>query len=190
MANTLKMAFRHAATVLRHKAVVFHECRACGLSLWQSAMHDMSKFSPTEFMPSARYFQGDRSPIEKEREEVGYSAAWLHHKGHNPHHWEYWCEWDENGGNTVANKIPWDYVVEMVCDWVGAGKVYESTQWTPSSPIRYYNMCRKNRHFHPETEKLTVKLLETIRDKGLDGFHELCKYPGYLYIDYVGMFEP
>ena len=168
----------HFKTVMKHKAVVFHECRACGIT-WQGITHDLSKLSPIEFFSSARYFQGDKSPIEMEKAKKGYSEAWLHHKGHNKHHWEYWTDFGPDG-KVIANKIPAKYVVEMVCDWIGAGKVYESEEWTPASPINYYMKVRPGRHFHPFTEAMIVDMLETIRDDGMDEFHRLCKiYTSY-----------
>lgn len=180
--------WEHFKTITRHKAVVFHECKACGL-IWQGITHDLSKYSPTEFRSSAEYFQGDRSPIEAEKECCGYSLAWQHHMGHNPHHWEYWIDYGENG-EILARKMPWKYVIEMICDWIGAGKVYGGEKWTQADPLNYYYKVRKGRHFHPDTEKLIVTLLELIREEGLETFHEKVKSGGYLYIDYAGMYVP
>lgn len=165
---------KHFVTVTKHKWVVFKECAACGI-VWQGIVHDLSKYSPTEFVPSARYFQGDKSPIEKEKAERGYSAAWLHHKGHNKHHWEYWTDFDKQG-NIVANPIPRKYIVEMVCDWIGAGKVYSGDKWTQSSPWEYYNKVRAGRHFAPEVEQELVGLLAVIASNGLDRFHTVAKW--------------
>lgn len=164
---------RHFKTICKHKAVVYRECKACGI-IWQGIIHDLSKFSIVEFSSSAKHFQGNRSPIDAEKEAIGYSMAWLHHKGHNKHHWEYWTDFDSNG-QVVANKIPFKYVVEMVCDWIGAGKTYSKEQWTQDEPLNYFNKVRAGRHFHPETEKLIVTLLELIRDLGLDEFHKVCR---------------
>ena len=184
----MKQRWKHLKTICRHKAVVFQECKSCGL-IWQGLVHDLSKFSMIEFESSAKYFQGDRSPIEAEKECCGYSLAWQHHKGHNPHHWEYWIDYGENG-EIIAQKIPWKYVIEMICDWIGAGKVYGGEEWTQAEPLNYYLRVRKGRHFHPDTEKLIIVLLELIRDDGLEAFHKKAKDPGYLYIDYVGMYVP
>lgn len=109
--------WRHFKTVCKHKAVVFKECKACGIT-WQGITHDLSKFSHIEFAPSAEYFQGTGSPIEREKAAIGYSVAWLNHKGRNKHHWEWWTDFGKNG-EVIANKIPSKYVVEMVCDWIG-----------------------------------------------------------------------
>lgn len=165
--------WKHFKTVCKHKLVVFQECKACGIT-WQGIVHDLSKFGRTEFASSAKYFQGTRSPIEAEKEDCGYSLAWLHHKGHNPHHWEYWTDFGDKG-EVIAYKMPWKYVIEMICDWIGAGKVYEKTAWTQSSPLDYYYKVRAGRYFHHDTEKLIIALLKVIRDDGLDAFHEIAK---------------
>ena len=179
---------KHFKTVMKHKVIVYKECKKCGI-VWQGIMHDLSKFSPIEFCSSAKYFQGDKSPIEKEKAENGYSEAWLHHKGHNKHHWEWWTDFGPDG-EIIANKIPSRYVIEMICDWIGAGKVYSSENWTQEEPLKYYYKVRYGRYFHPETEALIIYLLEIIRDKGLDTFHHICKNKYPLLTDYDGLFIP
>lgn len=146
--------------------------------------HDMSKFSPTEFLSSARYFQGDRSPIEREKEVIGYSNAWLHHKGHNKHHWEYWVDFDEEG-NIFPHKIPWRYVVEMICDYVAAGKTYSKEDWTQHEPLEYHKKVKKQRHYHKDTLWLVETFLEIIDIYGLDRFIRTVRNKGYLYEEYL-----
>lgn len=167
-------AYRHFKTILKHKAVVFRECAACGI-WWRGLVHDLSKFSPAEFLPSAKYFQGNRSAIEAEKEAIGYSNAWLHHKAHNKHHWEYWCDYDNETGAVFPHEIPYKYVVEMICDWVGAGKVYSKEKWNRHEPLNYYRKVRKGRHFHIETEKLILDFLMCIDEYGLKAFHGMAK---------------
>lgn len=183
--------WKHFKTVCKHKTIVYRECKACGI-WWQGVIHDLSKFSPVEFTPSARYFRGNKSPIEEQKAAEGCSAAWLHHKGHNPHHWEYWTDFDENG-TLIVNMIPFQYVVEMICDWIGAGMVYSGEEWTQTEPMNYYNKVRSGRHFHPKTEILIIQFLKCIRDKGLDEFHKMarCQSPySYLCVDYEGQYVP
>lgn len=180
--------WRHFKTVCKHKAIVYRECRACGIA-WQGFVHDLSKFSFIEFSPSAKFFQGDKSPIEKEKAEKGYSEAWLHHKGCNKHHWEWWIDFGPNG-EIIANKIPSRYVVEMLCDWIGAGMVYGGEKWTQAEPLNYYKKVRCGRHFHPETEALILELLEIIKDDGLNRFHEICRSRYPLLTDYDGLYIP
>ena len=113
--------WEHFKTITKHKIEVGKMCFKFGL-FWQGITHDLSKYSPTEFMSSARYFQGDKSPIEKEKEELGYSLAWAHHKGHNRHHWQHWVDWTNKDNKTYGTKMPYKYAIEAICDWIGAGK--------------------------------------------------------------------
>ena len=85
----------HFETITRHKLLVMKYCFACGL-YEQGLAHDLSKYSPTEFIPGCIYYQGDHSPNEAERADRGYSSAWLHHKGRNKHHLEYWIDYASN----------------------------------------------------------------------------------------------
>lgn len=159
--------WKHFKTICKHKAAVYKQCKSCGI-WWQGVTHDLSKFSPIEFSSSAKYFQGNRSPIDAAKEACGYSLAWQHHMGHNPHHWEYWIDYANDGG-IIALKIPYKYVVEMICDWIGAGKVYGGGNWTQHDPLAYYEKVRKGRYFHPDTEALILKFLRRIDEAGFDG---------------------
>lgn len=179
---------KHFKTISKHKQIVFKECRACGIP-WQGFFHDLSKYSLTEFFSSAKYFQGNKSPTDAEKAKLGYSFAWLHHKGCNPHHCEYWIDYDDNG-KIIANKIPSKYVIEMICDWIGAGMVYSKEKWNQSEPLNYYKKVRKGRYFHQETEWLILKLLTIIKDEGLEKFHQVCKTRYPLFTDYEGLYIP
>ena len=72
--------------------MVMHNCFMRGLYRL-GLVHDLSKYSWTEFSVGAKYYQGTRSPNDAERESKGYSSAWLHHKGRNKHHLEYWVDY-------------------------------------------------------------------------------------------------
>ena len=165
--------WKHFKTVCRHKHEVFKQCCACGI-WWQGLTHDLSKFGIVEFASSARYFQGHRSPIEAEKEEIGYSKAWLHHKGHNKHHWEYWIDFADDG-MIIANKMPVEYVIEMCCDWIGAGKVYCKDKWTTDSPMIHYVKMRPGRYFHPDTDALIIDCMTIIKNEGLDAYHQFAR---------------
>lgn len=172
----VKTMWLHFKTISKHKMIVGRECMACG-QIIRGIMHDNSKYSITEFAPSARFFQGDKSPIDEEKAKRGYSLAWQHHKGHNPHHWEYWTDFDSDG-QIIANKIPYKYVVEMVCDWVGAGMVYSKQRWSQKEPLNYYRRVRKGRHFNPDTEVLIESFLLCIARDGLNEFHKMARGKG------------
>ena len=75
-------SFKHFKKILIHKRYVFFFARKLGIG-WQGFWHDMSKFSPVEFWESVKYYQGTSSPIDAAKADMGYSMAWLHHKGHN-----------------------------------------------------------------------------------------------------------
>ena len=129
------MALRHLATITLHKWFVMIECFRLGL-YWQGITHDLSKYSLTEFLTSARYFQGNRSPIGAERAERGYSLAWLHHKACNKHHWEYWTDFTK--GKQTPAPIPEKYVKEMFCDLIGASKAYKKAAFRKDEPLKYF----------------------------------------------------
>ena len=107
---------KHFCTITRHRLLVCKHCFKIGL-YWQGLTHDLSKYSPEEFWTGVRYYQGDRSPNAAEREAIGFSKAWLHHKGRNKHHFEYWIDVSLNKEEgLVGNKMPVNYVAEMLCD--------------------------------------------------------------------------
>ena len=166
--------FNHFKTITKHKLIVMNLCFKCGL-IKRGLMHDLSKYGVTEFCSSAKYFQGSRSPIDAEKEDIGYSIAWQHHKGHNPHHWEYWID---NVGTKRNDpiKIPYEYAVEMVCDWVGASIVYSKNSCDFGkpypAPYEYYKAHRNERIFHHDTEKLLEQFLLIVSNQGVN---EFCK---------------
>lgn len=130
-----KKCFKHLKVVLTHKYYVFLASLSAGIPL-RGLRHDLSKFSCIEFFNSAKYYSGNRSPIDNEKDDKGYSYAWLHHRGRNPHHWEYWIDNLSSGGEAI--KIPYKYVVEMICDYIGAGKTYEGKKWNRKQPFEYF----------------------------------------------------
>ena len=119
--------YRHFKKVCIHKYWVFHYCLKAGIPV-QGLFHDLSKFSPVEFLESVKYYQGSSSPIDACKKEKGYSEAWMHHKGRNKHHYEFWQDNFDNGG--VALEMPLKYKKEMICDFMGAGKAYYGKSFT------------------------------------------------------------
>ena len=97
---------RHFCTITEHKLLVMWNCFQVGLYR-QGLLHDLSKYSPEEFWTGVRYYQGTRSPNAAEREMMGFSRAWLHHKGRNKHHFEYWIDVSKNKEEgLIGNKMP------------------------------------------------------------------------------------
>ncbi len=160
-------AIGHFKTITRHRHMVIKHCKKAGI-LFQGLFHDLSKYSPTEFIPGAKYYQGNRSPNEAEREEYGYSKAWLHHKGRNRHHFEYWTDYSPATRKMEGVKMPLRYVKEMFCDRVAASKIYMGDKYTDDAPLNYFMKAKKTRMIHPETSDLLEKLLRMLSEKGED----------------------
>ena len=154
---------KHFNTVNKHGFKVLIHCAKAGI-LFQGLTHDLSKYSPTEFIEGARFYLGYKSPTEREREVYGYSKAWMHHKGRNKHHFEYWTDYDPKTRSLAPVKMPIKYVKEMFCDRVAAGKVYMGCKYTNDNPINYFLGGRAKTSMHPETAALLehwLKLLQT-----------------------------
>ena len=158
----------HFETITRHKLLVMKYCFECGL-YEQGLAHDLSKYSPTEFIPGCIYYQGDHSPNEAEREARGYSSAWLHHKGRNRHHFEYWTDYGVSGEGIIGVEMPKKYVAEMFCDRLAASKVYRGQDFQPGDPYQFFQYGKKKRLLmHPATSELLETILIVLRDQGED----------------------
>ena len=153
----IKNMYLHLRTILKHKKEVFKLCCVAGIP-FQGIIHDMSKFSPTEFFESVKYFSGDRSPIMNCKDVNGYSLAWQHHKGRNKHHPEYWVDKLYSGG--VPIKIPYKYSVEMACDIIAASKTYNGKNFNETMPYEYWvNKLKPTTLIHPANQKFIRTLL-------------------------------
>ena len=160
----------HWHTVNRHRSLVRSYCFKLGL-VWQGLTHDLSKYSPIEFWRGAKYFQGYRSPNDQERKETGVSLSWLHHKGRNRHHFEYWVDYLHLPDGTVGFggcPMPIRYVAEMFCDRMAACHVYLGENYTDASPWEYYARSKDTIPIHPDTARELEKMLLTLRDEGED----------------------
>lgn len=160
-------AWKHFKTITHHKYLVAQGCFQVGL-YWQGLLHDLSKYSPVEFMAGVRYYQGTRSPNNAEREAKGYSAAWLHHKGRNRHHFEYWVDYSLEGKPGIMAPVPMPShcIVEMFMDRIAACKVYQGERYTDASPLEYYNRGTIRAPLHPDTRKKLERLLKMLAEKG------------------------
>lgn len=158
-------AFQHFCTITRHKLLVMKECFQVGLYK-QGLLHDLSKYSWSEFSVGCKYYQGTRSPNNAEREAKGYSSAWLHHKGRNKHHYEYWIDYGTHGAVLEGMKMPVNYVVEMFLDRIAASKVYRGDAYTDWDPLDYFLGGKGQYLMHEETEALLETLLVMLAEKG------------------------
>lgn len=163
-------AVQHFCTITKHKILVMKGCFRVGLYR-QGLLHDLSKYTWTEFRVGCKYYQGTRSPNNAEREDKGYSAAWLHHKGRNKHHYEYWIDYSIEDGKVVmaGMKMPKKYIVEMVMDRIAASKVYKGSAYKDSDPLQYLLQSGSMEHLmHKDTLYLLEKLLRMLAEKGED----------------------
>jgi len=143
--------FKHLRTINAHRWLVLKGCFKVGL-YWQGLTHDLSKYSPTEFRVGAKYFLGNESPNNAERVEKGYSSSWLHHKGRNKHHYEYWVDYSVNiRGAVLPVKMPKKYFVEMIIDRISAAKIYNKDKYTDSKSLDYYMLGKDKIIIHEET---------------------------------------
>lgn len=171
---SLKGAAGHFKTITKHRHAVIRHCIRAGIPV-QGFLHDLSKYSPTEFSKGAKYYTGTKSPNEGERADYGYSLAWLHHKGRNKHHFEYWTDYNPKERRVCPVKMPLKYVKEMFCDRVAASKIYQGKNYTDAHPLAYFKGGKANRSIHPETSELIEKMLTVLAENGEDAAFEFIK---------------
>ena len=161
----IKNSFKHFKKICKHKYYVGKYCWKVGL-YWQGITHDLSKFSPIEFWESVKYYQGDRSPIDACKEDKGYSEAWLHHKGRNKHHYEYYQDNFDKGGEPLL--MPYKYSVEMLCDYLGAGHAYWGKNFTYKGELAWWENKKSNPlAMHPINKAFISQALEEINENGI-----------------------
>lgn len=157
--------WQHFKTITRHRWLVRKNCFRVGL-IWQGLTHDLSKYTPTEFKVGAKYFQGNKSPNGAEREEKGYSEAWIHHKGRNRHHFEYWNDFNRESKRYESVPMPRRYVAESIMDRIAACKVYEGEKYTNASAVNYLDRSMDGKLMHPQTYREMKYILTMLKEKG------------------------
>ena len=178
--NCIQKFFGHLKTVTKHKYWVWHYMNKCGLKWgWRGLWHDMSKFSPTEFWESVKYYSGTRSPIDACKEENGISMAWMHHKGRNPHHYEYWQDNFDHGGET--KEMPWRYKVEMICDYLAAGRAYMGKNFSYKAEYEWWQKkLELPRRQHENDKKFVTNVLQQLAyEEEMGGFKHADKLVKY-----------
>ena len=157
--------WKHFKTITKHRLLVMEGCFRVGL-VWQGLTHDLSKYAPTEFLNGIRYYQGTRSPNNAEREDKGYSESWMHHKGRNRHHYEYWTDLNLQTSQYESLPMPRKYLVEMVMDRRAACKTYVGKAYTNESAYTYFDRSLEKHRMHPQTRQELAYLLQMLRDQG------------------------
>lgn len=157
-------ALKHFKLITTHKYYVFKNCCQARL-FWRGLKHDMSKYSPAEFFESVKYFTGDKSPIDNCKADKGYSAAWMHHKGRNTHHYEYWQDNFDKGGQPL--KMSYKDATELVCDYIAAGMAYQKKNFTYEGEYEWWkNKCKNPIAMHPDTKRYVDIMLKTMAREG------------------------
>ena len=161
----LKNIIGHFNTITKHRWEVFKLAIKAGIPI-RGLLHDLSKYSYTEFWESAKYYQaGKKSPIPTARDDIGYSAAWLHHKGRNKHHFEYWYDTDTK----FAPVMPFKYSVELICDMIAAGIVYQGKNWKPGTELEYWNNHKENSEIiNPKMKKFCKEVFAEVSENGIN----------------------
>lgn len=160
----VKHIIKHFRNIIVHKYWVYFFGRLMGIPRWTLLKHDLSKFSPVEFWESVRYYQGNKSPIPICKEINGYSKAWQHHKGRNPHHYEYWTDNYDSG--TTLIPMPFEYLEEMLADWFAAGRTYQGKEYSFASQISWW---KNKREQNPAIHPITRDMIDDFYDD-LEGF--------------------
>lgn len=157
-------AIKHFNLITKHKWIVFKLCLKAGIP-FRGLMHDLSKYSLTEFIESAKFYVGDHSPITEAKKANGYSKAWLHHKGRNKHHYEYWYDAKAPDKTPV---IPYKYAVEMVCDTLAAGKIYLKEKWNNNSQLEYWLRTKDLEYINLKTAEFLEAVYKEVSENGID----------------------
>ena len=170
---------KHFLTISKHRNAVMRHCFKAGIPI-RGLLHDLSKYSPSEFLPGVKYFQGTRSPNEQERELFGFSKAWMHHKGRNRHHFEYWNDVNPKSKRYEPVKMPIKYLKEMFCDRVAASKIYQGKNYVDSHPLDYFKRGRAADYMHKDTANMLKKWLIMLKEEGEKAtFEQIKKLKNY-----------
>lgn len=161
----LKKVMKHFSLITHHKWIVFKLCCKIG-EPWRGLLHDLSKYSPTEFWESCKYYAGNYSPITDAKKDKGFSEAWLHHKGRNKHHVEYWVD---RYAPEVTPVMPYPYAAEMICDKLAAGIIYEGKKWTKEFQLSYWMQKEKDKlEMNPKIRDFITAVFIEVAEQGID----------------------
>ena len=177
---TIRGFFGHLHTVNKHRFKVFCLCCRVGIP-WQGFIHDLSKYSFEEFFEGAKYFQGNYSPIKNCKKVNGYSRAWLHHKGRNKHHYEYWYDYNTPNETPI---MPFKYFMELICDTLAAGMTYQGKNWNPEYQLSYWSKVKVTARMDKRMIELIERVYTDICDKGIKNVLRK-KYLKKLYEQYI-----
>ena len=160
----IKKFFGHLHTVNKHRWYVFKLSIKAGIPL-RGLVHDLSKYSPVEFFEGVKYYNGSRSPIKVCKDDIGYSKAWLHHKGRNKHHFEYWYDF---WAPVNSAPMPFKYFCELICDNLAAGMAYRKKEWNKKEPLEYFLGRKDKEYINHNIEKSIIEVYEMLAKEGIN----------------------
>lgn len=159
----MEKAWKHFLLITKHRWEVFKLCCRAGIP-FRGIIHDLSKYSPTEFLESIKYYNGIKSPVTVAREVQGYSLCFIHHTTHNKHHAEHWFD---ILAKDRAPIIPYKYMAEMICDKIAAGKVYSGKDYVDSEPLEFFLKCKDKLYMNDKIYEYTKTVLEQLSKEGI-----------------------
>ena len=169
--------FKHLWVVIKHKHNVTKYASKLGI-FWTGLFHDMTKFTPTEFGLSVKYFHGKKSPTIIERaDNDNFSYLCVAHTGRNKHHWQYWVDYTNH--DIIVNRIPYKRSLEYVADVLSASRVYNPKNFTPNVAYEYFYNHSRFYMMHPATKEFILWCIKEANDNGFKVMkrkHTLAKY--------------
>lgn len=124
----MKPHLKYFSYVMRHKWFVFVAGYRLQVPILQLIIHDWSKFTRAEWFPYVAKFYGDHTNGDGDLVRAEFRAAFRLHESRNPHHWQHWMK-----GPVPPQEMPINYILEMIADWMGAGRAingkWEVAEW-------------------------------------------------------------
>ena len=94
--------------------------------------HDASKYEEPEWSAYLHHFYPTNDEESKMEEE--FDSAVKHHIKNNKHHWNYWCDDDNNLINNIDENEYKLYTIERICDWLAMAAQHNE------GPTEYYDI--------------------------------------------------
>ena len=162
---TMNKFLGHLHTINKHRFLVFKLSIKAGIPI-RGLMHDLSKYSLVEFTEGVKYYtDGMKSTISTCKKLNGYSNSWLHHKGRNKHHFEYWYDFN---APIKASIIPYKYFVELICDNIAASLTYNKNNWNNSNPLNYFLNRKDLDYINDDIKKVIIEIYTHLKDFGIN----------------------
>ena len=139
----------YLAYITRHRAYVLYAgiVQVGGIPLKTLLLHDLSKFTATEFPTYRQRFYGAEN--EEPPPQSAWDLAWLHHLHHNAHHPEFWMI----DGRPIP--MPEKYIREMVADWL-------AVSIEKKDDFRRWLQIASKKTYHEDTKVILARVLREL----------------------------